>query len=453
MPIFTNPTTPIQTERPTENRTPGPYKSIQVDSKLEAPSTLLVNMDGSPWTIAYYRQILGSDNATQGLQTTLDSIYQQYEHIRQLEIRVQSPLSVSANIQTKEMDVVGVARLYPGIIPNEGDMFVADIGDGRRGLFEISSVNQLTYLKHSVYEIEYGLRDFMNAEYDTQLKEKTIKTSIFIKSPYSEHGFAILGEADYEAWIDGINAIVRLSDKVYQKFYNKEFSCFLIPSQPTSVYDPCWSRYLKTIIDQFENRWINTVRHLNCQTGTDTNIVTLWDVLVEHDPFMLSIVAEKFELVSYRSFNSRPDAKSIYFSGINQVYNPAGIKYDSGKSTYSGSCCDDASGMLTPSDAVTFRARQARAIERGDLDSDLSKFIKPVTIDDYYVFSAAYYADDTDDMSVLEAMTRAMLKAEQVDIVTLVAMVDQSQIWGDLEQFYYYPVMITLLHYAVRNRT
>ena len=76
------------------------------------------------------------------------------------------------------MAVNGTADVYPFIIPNVGDMFAADVGDGKEGVFTITSTEKKSLLKEAVYTIEYTLLYYSNS--DLQRRNDLITKSIQI---------------------------------------------------------------------------------------------------------------------------------------------------------------------------------------------------------------------------------------------------------------------------------
>ena len=126
---------PIAQEQPLRAReTPKNYQDNVVDTKEVDHSSLLTYVSGSSWTVNYYSQILGQDQVGVTQQVDQSGVYQQYKEIKNFELKVQSPLSQDQDPETKVFEVVGTSNLYPSIVPNTGDMFIADVGDFYRHL-------------------------------------------------------------------------------------------------------------------------------------------------------------------------------------------------------------------------------------------------------------------------------------------------------------------------------
>jgi hypothetical protein len=92
-------------------------------------------------------------------------------------------MSSNFDSQTNQLTFSGQGWMLPGIIPNAGDCFIGDIGDGRAGLFSIESLTPLTYRDGSVYEINFKMIDFMNPVIEENLDLKTVAEYIFDRRP------------------------------------------------------------------------------------------------------------------------------------------------------------------------------------------------------------------------------------------------------------------------------
>jgi hypothetical protein len=72
--------------------------------------------------------------------------------------------------------------------------------------------------------------------------------------------------------------------------------------------------------------------------------------------------------------------------------------------------------------------------------------IRRVTVDDYYVLSQAFYEHTPETkLSKLEALTMAALKGDAIDIRMLDLLCTHAPRWDNVERFYYFPILFTLL--------
>ena len=78
-----------QIEQPPKVQIAAPqYRGVTVDTRYVPQSALLTHLEGSSWTVNYYSQVLGEDNAVEGQNVTREAIYQQYRLIKGFEFKV-----------------------------------------------------------------------------------------------------------------------------------------------------------------------------------------------------------------------------------------------------------------------------------------------------------------------------------------------------------------------------
>jgi hypothetical protein len=82
-------------------------------------------------------------------------------------------------------------------------------------------------------------------------------------------------------------------------------------------------------------------------------------------------------------------------------------------------------------------------------DTTTYSLIHEVLVDDKYVLSESFYAA-TAQQSVLEILVKDYLKGNSLDLSMLYAVTDKFRQWKRLEQFYYGPLLMTLIKEADR---
>ena len=164
----------------TVRSSPPESKGVVVDTRYESKANLLTHVEGSSWNVNYYSQVLNADNAPIGQQVDRNAIYQQYTFIEMFELKVTQPLTSSQDSTTKEMTLIGTANVYPHVIPNRGDMFIADVGDGRTAIFKVTSCERKSIFKDTCYSIDYILTNYTTKELRADLDNKVIKKYAFL---------------------------------------------------------------------------------------------------------------------------------------------------------------------------------------------------------------------------------------------------------------------------------
>lgn len=445
MPIFdtTVPTSQVPTN---PNLREQPYRTIAVDSKFEPPTSLLTHVEGSKWIAKeYYSQFLAADNEPAAPEFNRPDVYQQYLRIRDLELRVTSPLQPSQDAENKEFTVVGTATLFPGIVPANGDAFIADTADGRAAIFVVGEIRQLSMLRNTVYEINYELKHYVTDALLADLRAKVSKDTTFVKDFYKYGKNPLLVDSELSQYQQLITFKDSLPKTYFDLFFNHDFSTLLVPDQTSTLYDPFVTELMVKLVNKETHRRWREVKLLNRDESQYLTIATLWDALYQHDDEILNYANFECRQISTSNFSGQPRFASIRYSGIARAYYPIMDRKPQ-------------LGDLTPSIMRTFNRPVdldvivpdvLDGLEYPGIDLPSLPAIKDVTVDGYYVFSKAFYDIDHVNMSLLEVMATAYLDKRPVGIKPLLQLCKASTYWNAVEQFYYIPVLLLLLHASI----
>jgi hypothetical protein len=88
------------------------YLGIVNDNDSIATTSLLAYIEGMPWTVQYYAQLIGKHNDLRELDAHQDASFQQYQKIKDLELRVDSALQTSYDNTNALTSVTGSANVY-----------------------------------------------------------------------------------------------------------------------------------------------------------------------------------------------------------------------------------------------------------------------------------------------------------------------------------------------------
>lgn len=452
-------TTPSKVQ-PTQPHAVAPtIHSAIVDTRYNPLATLLTHIEGASWIVDYYSQVLDSDDASSDLQPTLDAVYQQYRLIKKLELRVNSELTQSQNETTRAFDIGGSASMYPGVIPNDGDVFVADIGDGQLGVFTITKSEKKAIFKDACYQITYVMRSYMDAEAQRDLDGKVVLTSTFIKDQLNFGKSPVVINSE----LDQINRLRKgysnLIAHYFGDFYNVEYNTLLLPDQQNATYDPFLTSNVLNTIDQKLNLALLKIKVLNVDRDTEFKRPSIWTCLLTMSDDLLPMCFHKAGVVGVIHFADRAEMNGVFYSGIENVI------YPTDKTTLSvvDHACEPyidpfVSGRVVPGAMRSLEVeRLIHTTQLGAIPStavlgeDALPDIHLVTKDDYYVFSEAFYKDLPLTKSKLEKLTLETLRGEPVNKATLVGLIESAKFWGNLERFYYIPILLIVIQMALRD--
>lgn len=472
-------------------------KTTVVDTRYESKANLLTHVEGSAWKINLYTQILTRDMAPSGFSIGRHPVYQQYRLIKEYELRVTGPLNTSQDAETKELTLVGSGVMYPGLIPNIGDMFIADIGDGREGVFKITNSEQRTIFKDTCYAIEYMLIDHLKDEYFNILETKVVDRLVFRKD-FLEYGQKPLIHQNES---DQIRLLERHYEEIvavyFKSFFSKEFNTLLIPGQEYPIYDHFLVKALLTFFNTWDTPEIRYVRLLNVQDDNNMACTNFWDLIATGDRHLLNYTFNQYGIVSSKQFDRQPMLEGLYFSKIpfvlyprdpvqdvdwertakTKVFESFNIRHVPGRTNLPGTTPiyndgDDADDFNVDLRATYVANRDGQPAPEvpppviiewnfddipGDIDYLTNELpdIHLVTIDNYYVLSSNFYRHQTPPAppgySKLEVLVCQMLGRKPVTLEMLLILCENYHSWGAVERYYYLPLILMLIKYSIRS--
>lgn len=468
MPIL-NPKAPVQEPEKNPGYAVSPeVKTNVVDTRYQPKKSLMVYVEGASWIVNYYAQILGVNDEVSDLQLGQQAPYQQYRLVKGLELKVTDELSDSQDAQTRTWEVTGGATVYAGVIPNVGDIFVADVGDGKEGVFTVTGSEKKSRLHDTVYTITYKLRAEMDAAHRTALEKKTVVEEVFVRNLLSNNFTATVTTTEFDQLARIEAGYKQLVQHYFHDFFNIEHQTLLVPDQPYKLYDPFLTYGVLSTVDQNEHPLIYRIKLLNVERDPAFKEINFWQIMSQNNLDLLTMAFYQAGTLHRSHFNEHPQFNGFYYSGIDHIVYPmdkANLnKVDSTGSDmryYNGNThmCEY-KDPLVPDRIVNGGTRSNNLGKILQSNKDLPGFkhgigsnvplIHPVAMDDYYVLSRAFYHEE-DGQSILELVTRQTLKGEPVDKVNLLRLVENAKTWPNLERFYYIPLILILIKYAMAD--
>jgi len=429
------------------------YAGVTVDTKKENMSSLTTYLAGQSWNVDYYRQLINKNDGLNSLQVGLSSIYQQYELIRGMELKVTTALnSPSQDTESAEMILQGAANVYGVLPPNQGDMFIADIGDGREGLFTVTGVTRKSIYQQSAHEIEYKVISYNTTQTAQDLKKKVQRT-VYFDRDYLRLGYNPMltdETVQLRRLLDGHYA--RLLAMYFNDFYSREVNTLIVPDQSRIIYDAFITMFLRNILGTDEHPYLRQLRSLNVYNDQAMYEFTLWNCLERMDLTMVGLTAQEMVIVPTTHFATMPMFNSIYYSRCNAAIYPKMYPTN----------VDATHRTIAPQPDIVLKRGTARYKELdrliretelitpnayGPLHTGQPAAIKRVTVDDFYVFSEDFYRynPEVGRLSRLEKLTLDALQGDALDLKDLEDLCAHAHDWDNLERFYYFPVLFVLL--------
>lgn len=426
------------------------YRGSTVDTRYDNHRSLLTHVEGSSWIVRYYQQYLGLDDEPGSQELFKDAVHQQYKLIDRLELKVTGALSPSQDTTNKEFEVGGEATLYPPVIPNKGDMFLADVGDGREGVFAIVETTRLSILKDTCYSIRYTLIDYATEQRRVDLNSKVILETHFNKK-LLQHGVdPIVVSDDYNRYLSLESYREKLVGQYFGEFFNKSISSLGVPGQKLITYDGFVVTAIKSFMESDDHPLLRKIKVYTLDIMNVKPPITIWDCLLRVSLDLLPIANEKLGVIDSRYFGGVAQFQGVYFSNVKDIVYPV----DKDLANI------DFKQLLKTDYGVRDIRHQFEHTSLGSILNlnkptgtgiDALRPIKSVIEDEYYLFSEAFYTNNKTAMSQLEYLTMEVLEGRPINLKVLSNLCDQTYRWTLLDRFYYTPVLLILIKMSLRG--
>lgn len=452
------------------------YVTAVVDSFYNPKKTLLTHVSGMRWNNTYYQQIRDNHEPLNHHQLGKQGAYQQYRKIEKFIIRVNSPFNENQEENnSNEMQGQGEATIYNSLIPNAGDMFIADINDGREGIFKIIRSKRLTLTKSTCYNIEFTLHGIvaLRPELKEDLDRKVVQTFVYHEN-YLHHGLnPFLTSEESTNLVKLQRRLDTMVNDYLSEFYNHQINTLILAAKKAAgdvyyLYDPYLTEFvIKTMEGAAEH-----VRLLNISGSSsyqEFRRETLWDLMFKRINTRGAKMIAKVGWYNLKTGFSQPHLNAIQYTpvdaytvgiedisqtaiDINERNNQLGVGYKAPIGmgfTGMGSCCSCGNGDITSGIVdITEYVDPDPAIPM-PLIWPAPEFKPPIIYPcgqhDTYILSPFWYKKDRDKYSTMEAALDDYLTNEVVDVNKITQILNDMDNWSQLARFQYTPMIYGLM--------
>lgn len=361
---------------------------------------LIIDVEGEPWEVDYYNQLLTSNESPKALDLGLDPTLQQYIHVLAFRVSVTDELSSNVDASTGTTTVTGSGIIYPNtVIPHIGDMFVGKMDMGFAGVFTITSVTRTSFYKQSAYQIDYRLWDQLDNDIKDNLASKVVDDKYFDKyrllagmAPLVSYGTANK-EVHYK------QSIRRCLDMLYETYYDEAKQTLLIKDGESTIYDPWAISFFNSIVDKKARGTLPQPREYFMGVDQPLNKPTLWRSILRSDCNGLQYLYPRhFNRISAKGLSTTFIQSSIVHTGIDYVLIPE--------------------GWVSPAVDIANEA---------------------------YVLTHAFYDNDVANLSVLEKSVLTVINKERVIDSVLNILLDEINTKSNIDLFYHLILLISIL--------
>jgi hypothetical protein len=444
---------------------PEVFRGITIDCEYAPPTNLMSWTGGSNWIVDYWSQILKPDTEPTPLNLAREPHAQQYRWLHDIPIKVSGGLSDQVDSVINTWDRRGTGHVYGFMTPNNGDMFAAGIGNGRTGLFTVTAARRVTIQVGSTFEIEWKQVGELDELHYNNLKLKSMEEYWFSGASANAGCGPFLTAEQKKRGTVYQKLLGSLVDRYITDFFSVEHATFLVPDQVYKTYDHFVTKAFLQMVETGMDRRMWRIKVLNVMSEPVMKQPTIWDGVVRRDMDKLSDTTEHAHLVSTNISRWRPELQAIGYTGIGRFVYPTEAPTDV-DSQYDGD------NLILPWGIPYEPGEPRRPMHpwKSQLERDEPWFkrippedeknyvgkeylvpsdIHPVVQDTYYVLSEAFYRCNPRLQSKLEMLTTQMLKGEELNKKQFDALLENIRYWDNLERFYYHPIVISLLKYAM----
>lgn len=404
-----------------------PARRIEIDTERLSPSRLIQHAEGAKWTIPSYLSMrVGSDNISTDFDTYIKDPSQQYREIKRLIIRVVSPLTSTQNTDDKTFTVQGEGYIDHGLIPNNNDVFVADIGDGQLGLFLVTNSERMSHRKEASYRIEYQLKQVIDDALMNIINSKISESMVYSPEYLERTGESLITEDSYNRLIKIKDDIRYLQEVYFHTWMYLPTDGYSLPEQSRPMNDGFIETFLPFV-------GIERKSVYNYPPFKLDEVPTLWSLLMKPHRHTFKMLAKEMGLVDIAPFRGKRYINNI---GYSQYF----MTMWSGDMKTMGSTV-----RYTPSQSILRRENPDREYDWGELAENQLPPFKKVTLKPY-VFSEGFYNETPE--TELERMVLQYVRKETIDVDKLIGLYDKLFELEPLEQFYFSPIVLLLMHYV-----
>lgn len=470
--LFDIPRPNAEPKNPTPDITPKTYKHSIVDSVKTPTETMGAYIGGSNWQVEYYSQIFGQSEELKPFDPNQLNPYQSYHKINRLIIKLQGALSNDDERDSGRFSITGSAIItpHPNLIPNVGDAFIADIGEGSAGQFTVISVRKLSSNLASAWAIDFKHERSVTAKIEKLLNAKVVQESYYQRDYLITGQNAIMVAEDYNTSKDLEKAVKVISQLFVSNFFSFTNHTLLVPEQDLATYDPFVTRAALKLISLDDVPKLRDVREYNCDDHRIPKFNDLYVAVMKRDPTLLYNTFTQYARISTGFLNPSVYQNSIRYSAIKYVVVPYREALDvdqyddlnhiienvmvgsgSGLSQLgvdadckcvadvrkSCACCDGTLAMQEGKEELSALGNPGMDIPKIGNES--------------YVLSTGFYGHELVNCTSFERQVWNLLEGKVLDSALVLAYCNHYHRWGKLEQYYLGPLLILLARAAKRD--
>ncbi|AFI55456.1 hypothetical protein TSMG0173 [Halocynthia phage JM-2012] len=388
------------------------------------------DVEGSPWRGYYYQMLRQKDDVSDVVDVLVDASYQQYTKINNYVAKLQGDLSYTITEDTKESALVGQMIIVDAIVPNKGDVWVAERGVNRIGVFLVTSTERLSGFSNAAYLIDIKLieeSDSTSRGKRLQSLEEKVVSNYHYNEKYLYLGSKpLLSTNELHQSKNRRQDGIRLAEDYMREFYRNDACTLVLDIDGTLIYDP----YLTEFVTNTFPVNVSMIRAYNDEARSAE---TFLDNLVSKNGRLSMLIAKEMHLVSVTKVQDLQFLYGIHHTPIQYLVRPKDDVSDD--TAYLGYGCFEHLTEVELRNVVPISSPMSTGT------------IHPVPVIGYnssYVLSTDWYNGSTEN-TIFESMVTDWLEGNPLDQTKLDNVLLAYKQFTTLERFYITPVLVFLL--------
>jgi len=412
-----------------------PDRTTVVDNTMVPFNHLLQFANGSPWAVTWYRRLGGKNDVKGFYDPSVVNATQQLERINGLVLKVNSPMNVQQDTGTKSFSREGTATVVMSIPPNDFDFFVADLGNGRWGLFNTQDSQRLSDNKVSVYNISFKILYDTTPAIQEGLDKSTVREYYYVPDRAFVGMEPLLTPDEYQRFTSSTTYLKIIEESYVRRFFDRTIRSLAFPGAGPGerYYDVYLAQFVRTLGLRHVPDDIRIYPHTPMKVE---DVFTLWKLLEQRSPWMLGDVEQKGGWYDKKTYSSRHGMNTVAYSHVSASF---GFEDTINVNDFT-------SGVISEWPWPTAIAFEPQPIAYRGVEGEILPAYLPLSQGASYVLSEAFYQGSY--ASGLEYGLYCFINQHPTPSLLATQLAELLVSLPMAEQFYYTPLVYVLLNYT-----
>lgn len=388
------------------------------------------DVEGMPWVGNYYQMLRQADDVSDTIDALVDASYQQYTKINNYRAKLINDLAYAVTEDTKESSLEGELVIIDAIIPNRGDVWVANRGTNRVGIFVVTNVTRLSGFSNAAYSV--AIKMVEESDYSSKGRLYSSLESKVVTNYYYDSKYLYLGTKPLLATEELMlrrqrkGDALRLADTYLHEFKNIAACTLTLSVDSQIIYDP----YL---VDFVTSVFPNDVSSLRSYSDDKLAVETFWSNLRRRNNRISALISKDMHLVRVTKNHDLQFIYGIHHTDVTYLVRPKDDPSD-----------DKAYlGYGQYEDVPTLELRNLFSTQLPTSTGTIHP-VPPIGSQSTYVVGEDWYAGSTEN-TIIESMMGDWLNSRPITQDKFDAVLLASKNFNDVEKFYFTPIIVFLL--------